>query len=382
MLGSDRLTPRRLGLVLALAVLAGPGCAAGAASSAPVRAPATTAAKLVRTGMDPGMTRRLAATLYPLSRSYTEHCPDSPSGRCRGTLRSGDRFYTLAANMSGPTVPLSEDKTQCRIGSREPVLTSSGPAACPYHFAWKRTAAGSPLASVVIDTTGFPSTQSAYAYFGLQENVGTPMGHLATGRPSSEIYAGLPAAETDEFRPLVRDIERLDVDIRGRLCLGRHAADAHYGRIAVYVLWYDSASGQGRELSIDLMSYKAVPPGTDVPLGEYFYEEQEWYHRRGGPPPNPARWVGHIDGPLWGVVPPALKLQRDRTLACSRPLTGPPVHVEIPIGKVLRRLVAEGHMKPALLSGRYVGALVNGVESWGRGQLESEVSGFTLWRRR
>jgi hypothetical protein len=318
-----------------------------------------------------------------VSRSYTEFCPDSPTGKCHGTLKSGDRFYTLAANMSGVSVPTAEDKTQCRIDSREPVLTSVGiPAPCPFEFAWKSTAKGRPLSAVAVDTTEFPTTTSAYAYFGLQENVGTPMGHLAAGRPSPEIYAGIPAAETDTYRPEVTTIERLDLDVRAKLCLGKFADDSHYGRIAVYVLWYDSVTGKGRELSIDLMAYKSVPPGTDVPLLEYFFEEGEWYHKRGGPPPNPDRWVGHIDGPMWGVVPPALKLQRDTSKDCSGKLTGAPVHMEIPIGEILRRLVREGHMDPELLSGRYVGALVNGVETWGRGRLESELSGFTLWRRK
>ena len=311
-----RSRPMLLLLVLAVLVTS-PACATDASTVRAATSKPAAAPPLVRTGMDPGMTRRLAATLYPVSRSYTEFCPDSPSGKCNGTLKSGDRFYTLAANMSGPTIPMSEDKTQCRIGTRELVLTNNGPTACPYHFAWKRTAAGRPLASVSIDTTGFPTTQDAYAYFGLQENVGTAMGHLATGRPSGEIYAGIPAAETDAFRPRVADLERLDVDIRGRLCLGRHAADANYGRIAVYVLWYDSVTGKGRELSIDLMTYKAVPKGTDVPLGEYFFEEQAWYHKRGGPAPSAARWVGHIDGPMWGVVPKALQLQRDTTKELS-----------------------------------------------------------------
>jgi hypothetical protein len=146
-------------------------------------------------------------------------------------------------------------------------------------------------------------------------------------------------------------------------------------------VWYDSDSGKGSELSIDLLAYKSVPPGTDVPLLEYFFEEEEWYHERGGPAPTPARWVGHIDGRTWGVVPPELVLQRDTSKDCSGGFTGAPVHLEIPVGDVLRRLVREGHMDAELLSGRYVGALVNGVETWGRGRLESEVSGFTLWRR-
>lgn len=355
---------------------------AGAGAEAAAARAASVQPLLVRTGMDPGMTRRLATTLYPLSRSYTEFCPDLPSG-CKATLRSGDRFYTLAANMSGINIPLAEDKTQCRIDSREPVPTSVGiPAPCPYEFAWKKTAQGRPLSSVAVDTTKFPTTTSAYAYFGLQENVGTPMGHLATGRPSSEIFAGIPAPETDTYRPEVRSIERLDLDVRAKFCLGNHAKDPHYGRIAVYVLWFDSVTGKGRELSIDLMAYKSVPPGTDVPLLEYFFEEQAWYHARGGPAPNPARWVGHIDGPLWGVVPPKLKLQRDTTKDCSAAMTGEPVHLELPIGDIFRRLIREGHMAPELLSGRYVGALVNGVETWGRGRLESELSGFTLWRKR
>jgi hypothetical protein len=343
-------------------------------------ADATAPLQLVRTGMDPGMTRALAATLYPLSPSYTEACPDSPNGRCRGTFVSGDRFYTLATGASGATVPLAEDKSECRIGSREPHVTKTGQITpCPYHFAWDRTPGGAPVADVSIDTTQFPSTTSAYAYFGLQENVGTALGHLSPGRPSTEHYAGLPAAETDTYRPEITTIERLDLDIRGRLCLGRHAADANYGRIAVYLLWYDPATGKGTELSIDLMAYKNLV--DDVPLGEYFFEEEEWYAARGGPTPTDNRWVGHIDGPMWGIVPPELQLQRDTTRDCSSPLTAPPVHVEIPVGDVLRRLVAEGLMPQELLKGRYIGALVNGVESWGRAQLQSEVSGFTLWRR-
>ena len=343
--------------------------------------PPATQPALVPTGMDPGMTRRLAATLHPLSPSYSELCPDGPLGQCRGTLRSGDRFYTLARGTSGLTVPFAEDKSDCRIGTQDPHVTRTGQTtACPYAFAW-RGAPGRPVSAVTSDTTGFPTTVSAYTYFGLQENVGTPLGHLSPGRPSTEHFAGLPAEETDTYRPDIRTVEQLDVDLRAQLCLGRHANDVNYGRVAVYVLWYDPASGRSSELSINLLTYRNAPPETPTPLGEYFFEEQEWWHAQGGPTPNPARWVGHVDGALWGLVPPELALQRDATTDCSGSLSGAPVHVRIPLGNVLRRLVAEGLLAPERLAGRYIGAIVNGVETWGRARLESEVSGFTLWRR-
>ena len=46
-------------------------------------------------GFDPGTTRRLAAGAFPSSPNYWESCPDSPTGRCHGTLRAGSGFYTL-----------------------------------------------------------------------------------------------------------------------------------------------------------------------------------------------------------------------------------------------------------------------------------------------
>lgn len=72
-------------------------------------------------GFDPGLNTALAASLYPGGKHYKEYCPDSPTGRCYGTIPNAGGFYTI---------PIEAD-TEENIERNKDVFINDG-------FHWKR----------------------------------------------------------------------------------------------------------------------------------------------------------------------------------------------------------------------------------------------------
>lgn len=332
------------------------------------------AVDLVPTGYDPGMQKRLAAGIYPASSTYFESCPDSPTG-CAGTMPSGGGFYSLAAGGAGGT---------CKINARLPwTPDANNPnVPCPFLFNWRTSDTGGVAGSLTIDTTPYPSISAAYGYVGLQQNVGTAGGATASGPP--ELYGGLAytGPNVAAHRAPITSIERLDFRIRGRVCGGAHVADERYGRLMTYLNWYDPATGNASELSIDLMTYVNSTNPSSVPVAQYYYEQQQWEYAHGtGPAPDPKKWQGHIDAHKWGLIGPGVQLVLDPTTGCSTALGSAPWYmVSIPVKTVLNRLVAEGYLDPARIAGTMSGSIVLGTETWGRALLQGQVTGWTLWR--
>ena len=252
-------------------------------------------------GFDPGTTQRLAAGAFPSSPNYWDSCPDSPTGRCHGTLRAGSGFYTLGGGSTNAS---------CRINgmnaSRWTPNAANPGVPCPYKFSWHDTdtaprGGGGVIARAEVDSRGFVSGETPNLYVGLQENIVVP-----------PVYGGI-ALGNSTMCPLIADVDRIAFKMRSKRCYGAGVPKpSGFGRVAAYFKLWNVALHRGVSVSVDVFTFldgrpwsPTLPIRRPVPFLD------------GG-----GAW--HIDGAAWGFVPNGSAPLLDTTPDCSTNMAAAP----------------------------------------------------------
>ena len=188
----------------------------GLVASLPVLAATAAPAASDVAGFDPGTTRRLAASAFPHSPHYWESCPDSPIGRCHGTLPAGSGFYTLGGGSTNAS---------CRINGGNASQWSPNAAnpgvPCPYKFSWQDTDTATVIARAEVDSRDFVSGETPNLYVGLQENIVVP-----------PVYGGI-AIGNATVCPRITEIDHITFKMRAKRCYGAGLPrPAGFGRVA------------------------------------------------------------------------------------------------------------------------------------------------------
>lgn len=140
-------------------------------------------------GFDPGMNVALAASTNPNNpKRYVESCPDSPTGKCYGTIQPGGGFYTL------PNDADSDSYWEMTKTAFEDM------------FEWKRDGNGDLIAQLTIDSRNFPTPWTPNLYTGLQLNL-----------PIRNSYAGMDYNNRNWTVPS-SSIKKADLQFRAVVC--------------------------------------------------------------------------------------------------------------------------------------------------------------------
>ena len=304
-------------------------------------------------GFDSGLMIRRAAYTDSTSADYFESCPDSPTGKCLGTIQPGGGFYNLSI----------DGGYKCLINA----------STCPYSFQW-RTDPETRQPSAFIRMNTFNSPNPWWQYFGLQENV--PAG----------IYGGIDWNNL-QHTPKITDINEVHFKFRTRTCWTPFNSDNNrYGRYVYYLSWWNESLQKFQQVGINLQTFADVRDNITLPFTAVASTEAEMNSDIcTGPNPDPRcdsllKYITHINGAYFGIVN-STDSSLDVTPTCSERLSSKPwMTVHFKLQPILTQLIQMGKIDPAILAeARYNSGIITGTETWGHVLTEVEVTDHHLY---
>jgi hypothetical protein len=297
-------------------------------------------------GFDPGMNKALAASMEPTTGRYQEYCPDSPTGRCYGTLAAGSGFYTI---------PLDIDPIEVWNDTKD---------AFTHYFQWKRDAKGKLIAELQIDTRYYRSQSTPSFYAGLQENI-----------PIGKQYAGI-SIYNPLFSPNSKTIDHASLEYRAVVCPQNN--DPYFLTLHYYSDGWSLQRQDGYSLAFNY-AY-SWNTGTTPLIFESALTTQGKYMREHGFTESAARiydttfW---IDSHRYGMLPMPSN-NSAITVSCTKDIESIPFQsVTFNIQKFLTILSAKNIIYP-VEEYQYSGGIIAGVEMWGRAKVTIQVKNHTM----
>lgn len=307
---------------------------------------AAQACTAVEIGFDPGLNKALAASLYPHGGRYVEFCPDSPTGRCYGSLPSGSGFYTLPVEV--------------QYG----YLADLPPALWQDFFQWKRED-GELIAELVIDSRNpqYFATATPNLYNGLQLNL-----------PIGDTYAG-HTLSNPTVAPLAERVDHAALEFRAKTCAAANAP--YFFTLHYYADFWSTFYRSGATLAFNygLFWNDETPPALFRPS---FTSQADLMRRLGLPEAEaqPYETTFFINAPRYGLQALPVKdagLLHDPTPDCSLPLEAQPWRrIEFPIASFLRVLRYRSLIR-SLDTYQYAGGIIAGIEQWGRARTVLQI---------
>lgn len=305
-------------------------------------------------GMDPGMTKALAASMYPHLPDYVEFCPDGPGGRCAGVIPAGGGFYTLPVEINY-LMELPQNK---RNG----------------FFRWIKDVDGVGwIAELTVDSRSYSSPLTTNLYNGLQLN--TPVGVL---------YGGI-TLNRPEQTPLMDDVSFAGFEYRAVTCALEKQGPTMHGYLHYYVSFWDVVAKQGFQLAIDYGHFWHGPSGPPLSFADDVATEQQLCVKANVPISNPFcdPHTYHFQAHLIGLLPMPANgggVALDMSPNCSLKVESQPwVKMNVPIASFVSLLRRKGEISPQG-NFRYMGGIIAGVEWWGRNKTVLQVRKHSLYR--
>ncbi len=317
-------------------------------------------------GFDPGMTVSAATTFYPSLPGYFESCPDSPTGRCAGSIAKASGFYTISAGEDqSPQSCLINSGEQGNMYPHNPVNPN---VKCPYYFYWRKKL-GHSIARFSIDSLSFPHFNTKNLSMALQQNI--PNGEHS--------YGGLNFHD-DKLTPKIKDIAAITFDFRTKLCAdprGNSDAANELSHVTTYFGFISQRHGIKKEFALNLFDravLRSAPPGFRVP----FPRRMETENDIGGP--AHMNDSIHVNAKAFGLVDSGLNYDIDGTPNCSKRIeevAWKSVHIDVP--RLLQEAIAAGKLPAhALEDAKLTHVLMLGMEHWGRLHTQSELRAYTI----
>ena len=295
---------------------------------------------IIPIGCDPGMTKAVAAAIYPNDPAYVEFCPGAPGGHCAGTLPAGSCTYTL------PMYDLPESLGRIMNASARDKL-----------FSWTTDENGRLVAQIIIDSSQFTSTATANNYAGLQQNTDIPGG-----------YYGLTLSNSTQT-PFVTAFDSAEIAFRAKIC--PHGQDPYFSTL-MYYIGFNSPQYQKAITLAFHFGYSWTGDNTPA-IFESAYASQGEVMRRLGLPNEQAQPFDNtifIDAHRFGLLPMPMNnsvITIDHSENCSLPMSSIPWRtVVFPVQHILQGLEAQGLLQAPWQSFRFVGGTPCGAETWGR----------------
>ena len=297
-------------------------------------------------GLDPGMTKALAASLYPNDPHYIEFCPDSPTGKCFGTIPNEGGFYTLPVEIqTGYLADLPKEATDG-------------------FFKWKREN-GELIAELTIDTTNtkyFPSAVTSNFYNGLQINI--PIGNYYAGNNFSNPI----------WSPTASKIEGAELEFRVKTC--HHQNDDYSFTLHYYADFWSTSLQNGLTLAFNYGIYQTWEELPDLFKSAFISQGQ--YMRDNGWNEADAKIYDTtfiIDSHRYGYLPTPQQsvVFVDTTQNCSMVLeTQQWKKLHAPIKHWLEMLSFRNKIGDPN-NYKYIGGVIAGIEQWGRAKTILQV---------
>jgi hypothetical protein len=294
-------------------------------------------AQAAELGWDAGMKKALAASLLPGHAQYQEACPDSPTGRCFGTIQKGGGFYTLPIEVN----------------------TADSMAYSKNYFQWVRQE-GELIARLEVDSRDYPNPMTPNFYVGLQRNI-----------PIGNTYAGLDFNDP-VAAPKSSLIDNASLEFRAVIC-PRAPAEDYFLTLHYYSDGWSIPDQQGYSLAFNygfswsLSDYPVIFKDALMSQGAFM--------RTIGYSENESALYDTtiaIDAHRYGMLPMPSN-NSAVTVSCTADInTLPFKKVTFDIGKFLGLLKLKGIINNNDHY-RYAGGIIAGIEAWGRVKVTLDV---------